>query len=157
MSKIKMYSAIYEKNWRNVFAQYWTWITKCKATEEQIKSCQDYILKQVSEKTVYMFLCIKNNEVVGFSISQIDNERSDWNKLTDYGFIREFYILPNHRKKGYGKILAQHTIKNLVANGAKSVYLDTDKNAKEFWIKCGFKSTGTFDEDNSNEIMVYNL
>lgn len=156
MNNIVMYNELYEKDWRDVFAQYWAYITNYKVTKEQIKSCQDYILNQVIENKVFMFLCVDNNKVIGFSISQIDNENSDWNRSPGYGFIREFFILSNQRKKGCGKMLAHHTIKNLFLKGSKNIYLDTDKNAKEFWIKCGFISTGKFDEDNSNEILIYN-
>ena len=157
MANIKMYDKLYEKEWRDVFAQYWIYITHNKVNEEQIKSCQDYILKQVLENKVFMSLCFNNNKVIGFSIFQIDNQNSDWEKFSGYGFIREFYILSNQRRKGYGNKLAQHTIKSLFSKGAKNIYLDTDKDAKDFWIKCGFLSTGKFDKDNSNEILIYNL
>ncbi len=155
MSLTKMYDQSYEKEFRDVFEQYWKYITNNKVTKEQIKSCQDYILKQVANQEIFMLLSIDNNTVVGFSIFQIDNEKSDWNKFTGYGFIREFFIVPTKRCKGLGKELANYTIKQLFSMSAKNIYLDTAKNAKDFWLKCGFVSTGKFDESNSNEILIY--
>ena len=155
MSVIKMYNETHEKDFRDVFEQYWKYITYNKVTKEQIKSCQDYILKQVANQEIFMLLSIDNNTVVGFSIFQIDNEKSDWNKFTGYGFIREFFIVPTKRCKGLGKELAKYTTIELFSMGAKNIYLDTAKNARDFWLKCGFVSTGKFDESNSNEILIY--
>lgn len=150
-----MYDKMYENDWRDVFSKYWKFVTNNKVTEEQIESCQNYILKQVFQNEVFMSLAIFDDKVIGFSIFQIDNGNSDWNKYTGYGFIREFYILPNYRKMGFGKELANFTIQHLFSVGAKNIYLDTHTSAKDFWIKCGFISTGKFDEYNSNEMLIY--
>lgn len=150
-----MYDKMYENDWRDVFSKYWKFVTNNKVTEEQIESCQNYILKQVFQNEVFMSLAIFDDKVIGFSIFQIDNGNSDWNKYTGYGFIREFYILPNYRKMGFGKELANFTIQHLFSVGAKNIYLDTHKSAKDFWAKCGFISTGKFDEYNSNEMLIY--
>lgn len=93
---------------------------------------------------------------IGFSIYQIDTPDSDWCKRPGWGFLREFYIEPPHRNRGYGKALARHAVQCLQDRGAEAIYLTSDPEALGFWAKCGFSDS---DEVNPNktQTMVMHL
>lgn len=78
---------------------------------------------------------------VGFSIFQIDTPESDWCKRPGWGFIREFYIRPSFRKRGFGHALARDTEQSLRRMGARQMYLTSGKGIS-FWKSCGWQETG---------------
>ena len=77
----------------------------------------------------------------GFSVYQIDSAKSDWCKRPGWGFIREFYVVPQYRKQGTGRLLADHTEAALRTMGAKQLYL-TSTGGIPFWQSCGWDLTG---------------
>ena len=70
-----------------------------------------------------------------------------------YGYIMEFYVLPEFRRKGYGKQMYSHLENLLIIDGAKGLYLTSDPiTGKPFWLACGYKSTGEYSSENNQEI-----
>lgn len=86
-------------------------------------------------------LAIEAEQAVGFSIFQIDTSESDWCKRPGWGFIREFYIRPPFRKRGFGHALARDTEQSLRRMGARQMYLTSGKGIS-FWKSCGWQETG---------------
>ncbi|MRH43405.1 GNAT family N-acetyltransferase [Aquibacillus halophilus] len=58
-----------------------------------------------------------------------------------HGFIYELYVLPEYRKRGIGKLLLQHSIKNLKQQGYREVRLNvySANTAKQIYEGLGFK------------------
>lgn len=98
-----------------------------------------HILSLHKKHTIYVDLLFADGKAFGFSIYQIDTPESDWCKRPGWGFIREFYILPQYRRQGFGKQLALHTEQRLKALGAKMLYLTSGSGG--FWTKCGWMKT----------------
>lgn len=100
----------------------------------------DFIHDQHQKGILSISLLLDGTTPVGFSIYQIDTPESDWCKRPGWGFIREFYIAPPHRKKGLGQLLCRNTEQQLSSMGAARLYLTAD-NAIPFWQSCGYTHT----------------
>lgn len=85
-------------------------------------------------------LALHRGKPMGFAIYQIDSPRSDWCKYPGWGCIREFYIRPEFRHKGFGRRLAAYAESHLKKLGATDVYLTAD-SAVNFWEHCGYSNT----------------
>jgi GNAT superfamily N-acetyltransferase len=113
----------------------------CGIPEDIIRGkLTDLIDHQCREKIIFADIAMDGQTAAGFSVYQIDTEQSDWCKRPGWGFIREFYVVPECRKSGTGKALAAHTEQQLRSLGAKKMYL-TSTDAVPFWEKCGWKLT----------------
>jgi len=102
----------------------------------------DLIHAMQEQSIVHIELCLENQQPFGFTIYQIDCPESDWCKRPGWGFIREFYISPEYRHKGYGKQLADHSETALRLLGATQLYV-TSETAIGFWERCGYVNTFT--------------
>ena len=60
-----------------------------------------------------------------------------------YGEVKDFYISPKHRRKGYGRILNHHIEKIFDENGTNTVLLSPDPvSGIDFWKAMGYCDTG---------------
>lgn len=60
-----------------------------------------------------------------------------------YGEVKDFYISPKHRRKGYGRILNHHIEKIFDENGTNTVLLSPDPiSGIDFWKAVGYCDTG---------------
>lgn len=96
-----------------------------------------FVLGQWEKGVIRIDLCMAKGAAVGFAIYQIDAPESDWCKRLGWGFIREFYVSPESRRKGCGSAMAAHAIAALADMGAAQIYLTSD-DAIAFWTSCGF-------------------
>lgn len=103
----------------------------------------DFIETQQMAERIHIAFALYGEKPVGFSVYQIDTPESDWCKRPGWGFIREFYIMPEYRKNGFGTRLAAYTEENLKTLGAEKLYL-TSGPAAGFWENCGWENTGAF-------------
>ena len=111
----------------------------------------DLIEDQHNKKIIRVSIAVHNGIPAGFSIFQIDTPESDWCKRLGWGFIREFYIIPEARHQGYGSRLAAHTEQCLRKIGAQKLYLTSDPAAIAFWQRCGWRLT---EEICSNDLNI---
>jgi N-acetylglutamate synthase-like GNAT family acetyltransferase len=59
----------------------------------------------------------------------------------EHGFIMEFYILPEYRRRGYGKIIYQRIETLFVEHGVEQIYLFSNSFAgMPFFESLGFKN-----------------
>ena len=116
----------------------------CDVPENIIRDkLADFIETQCELGHIHILLARDGENLVGFSVYQIDMPESDWCKRPGWGFIREFYIKPEYRAKGSGARLAAYTEEALKNLGAEKLYL-TSGPAAAFWEKCGWENTGEF-------------
>lgn len=102
----------------------------------------DTIHSQLDTGVIRIDLAFDGSSLAGFSVYQLDTQESDWCKRPGWGFIREFYVIPEFRKHGTGRMLAQSTEQALREMGAGRLYLTTT-TAAPFWRRCGWMLTGT--------------
>lgn len=110
------------------------------------------ILARQGKPDRWLLLFRYGNEYLGFVHMKIDrDERPSW------GFILEFYIVPNKRNLGWGRKLFYLITEILQTRNVKNVWLLTDPAAKKFWFKLGFKETGETDSETGQKIMVTSI
>lgn len=111
------------------------------------------IRKSESESFRILHLCYTEGEIVGFLYVKIDQPDDKGYHRTGQGYIMEFYVLPEHRRKGYGRIMVSHIEHFFREQGVTQMYLTADPvTGKPFWSALGFTSKGEFSPDNGQEI-----
>ena len=110
----------------------------------------ELLLGEQEHDIIRIAIGLDGSTPIGFAIYQIDSPQSDWCKRPGYGCIREFYIVPEYRRRGYGAQLAAWCEQDLLRLGAKGLYLTAD-DAIPFWHHCGYRNT---DEICSNDLEI---
>ena len=107
------------------------------------------ILARQGESDRWLLLVRCRDEYIGFAHMKIGGERPGW------GFILEFYIVPNKRRRGWGHRLFNHIVKILRVQGVDHVWLWSAPDAEPFWYSLGFRETGEI--MNGKKVMAISL
>jgi N-acetylglutamate synthase-like GNAT family acetyltransferase len=108
---------------------YWNYSKKqLEHWKDELTISEDYIINNTVYKLTF------NKVIVGY-YSFID-ERSDCIKLDN------LFIHPNYIGKGLGKLLLEHCIVNAKEKNINLITLDSDPNAKQFYLNADFKVVG---------------
>ncbi|PGO32693.1 GNAT family N-acetyltransferase [Bacillus cereus] len=119
-----------EANELSVFALYSkaTW----NYSEEFILACkEDLTITEEYIKSNFVYVLENDNTRIGF-----------FSFLRDDNALDFLYMHPIYKGKGYGKILWEFVIEQANELGIKSFTIDSDPNAKEFYLKMGAKLIG---------------
>lgn len=114
----------------------------------------DSIIRKAEEESFRILrLCYAENEMIGFLYATIDRPNDTGYHRAGHGYIMEFYVLPEHRRKGYGRIMVSHIEQFFRERGVAQMYLTADPvTGKPFWSALGFTSNGELSPDNGQEI-----
>ncbi len=108
------------------------------------------ILKRQSEPDRWLFLLRHKDKHIGLVHAKIDrDERPGW------GYILEFYIVPDKRRYGWGRTMFDFVAEILQSRGTNRIWLASDPNAEAFWYSLGFRETGEMEND--QKIMVLSI
>ncbi len=115
------------------------------------------LLKIIGEETrkykEWLYFCAIDGLFIGFSIFQVDTPDNPMCKREGWGFIREFYIIPSHRRNGFAKQMYQFVEKKLLEDRPRNIYLTSDpNNGIPFWEAMGYVYSGKTDNANENKI-----
>ena len=106
----------------------------------------------------HLELCYDGDSLIGFLYGKIDHPNHKGFIKIGYGYIMEFYVLPEFRRNGYGKQMYSHLEELLISDGAKGLYLTSDPvTGKPFWEACGYKNTDQSSPENNQEIYEKSL
>lgn len=103
----------------------------------------DSIISNASGYNSNQFIIMQSGRgIIGFaSISTSSNDFIDISY--PYGEVKDFYISPKLRQKGYGRILNEHIEKIFINNGTNTVLLSPDPvSGIDFWKAMGYFNTG---------------
>lgn len=76
-------------------------------------------------------------------------------KYPNFGYIMEFYVLPQYRRQGYGESMFKNIEKTFMNHGTKYMYLTPEEVSGEpFWYTLGFVDSGKIDPDNHRPIYI---
>ncbi len=124
----------------NMMADYMSEL-KSDIPEDIIRGkLSDHIDRMCESGIIRVSIAFDSVTPAAFSVFQIDTPESDWCKRPGWGFIREYYVVPEYRKTGIGRNLAAYTEQELHNMGADQLYL-TSTEAAPFWCKCGWRLT----------------
>ncbi|MEG0309264.1 MAG: GNAT family N-acetyltransferase [Clostridium sp.] len=107
------------------------------------------VLNRQNESERWLIGLKVNNNMVGFAHFKIDkSERVGW------GYILEFYIMSDFRRKGLGRKLYSFIMEEFISCEIKDVWLTADKlNGEPFWFSLGFVDT----EEMENELKILRI
>jgi len=107
------------------------------------------ILARQGELDRWLLLLRTGDEYIGFVHVKIDkDERLGW------GFILEFYVVPNRRRLGWGRRLFDLSAKILQNRSVKHIWLLANPASEPFWQSLGFRETGETDRETGQKIMI---
>lgn len=111
------------------------------------------IFKLLGPSDRYLELCWLGNIPAGFLYGKIDHEEDRGFVKPGYGYVMEFYVVPQMRRKGIGRAMYAHLEQCFSSDGANRVYLTTDtQDGIAFWEKIGFVNSHKKSSDNETDI-----
>ncbi len=103
---------------------------------------------QVEEER-WLFLLRADADFIGFVRMKVDTtDRPGW------GWMLEFYIRPEHRRRGHGRKLYERSERILVDRGITDIWLTSNPAAIPFWRAVGYIETGEMAEFNNYPVMI---
>jgi len=124
-----------------------------QTTKEFLLKWIDGIIKIQGDADRHLELCYDDKTLIGFLYGNIDHPEHKGFIKPGYGYIMEFYVLHQHRRKGYGKEMFLHLEKLFESDGAQRMYLTADPvTGKPFWEQLGFIATGEISHENKLQI-----
>ncbi|WP_243521606.1 GNAT family N-acetyltransferase [Bacillus pseudomycoides] len=102
-------------------------------SEEFIRACKED-LTITEEYIINNYVYVLENEGVKIGFFSFLRKEGD---ALDF-----LYLHPDYKGKGYGKLLWQRVVEKAVELGMKSFTIDSDPNAKGYYIKMGAKLIG---------------
>ena len=121
--------------------------------DELIEKWISSILSMQGPPDRHLELCYDGQELIGFLYGKIDHEDHNGFIKPGYGYIMEFFVLPQFRRMGYGKTMFHRMEKLFAYGGARKMYLTPDAvTGVPFWTAVGFHSTGEYSPENQMEI-----
>jgi len=128
-----------------------------KTDDEIIHDLNRRINIQGIRKDMHFELLYCDNILVGFSNFAIDLGTIYGLIEAGHGTVMGFYIVPEFRRKGYGRLLFEHIEETLRNDGANQMYVCPDPVTGEpFWVAMGFRDSGKFDPDDKLPIYIKN-
>ena len=113
----------------------------------------DSIIAMQGSSDRHTQLCFVGEDLIGFLYGKVDHEDHKGFIKPGYGYIMEFYVRPQYRRKGYGKRMFLHMERLFRDNGVKRMYLTADPvSGKPFWEAMGFARTGERSPENKLDI-----
>lgn len=110
-----------------------------EVTAQNLDDITDFIKDRLTLKDSKIFIALEGEQVVGFiqlypSFSTVSLKRQ-W-------ILNDFFVLPEHRQKGYGSALMDAVIEHfkLTAKGFILVTEKTNHTAKRFYDKHGWQT-----------------
>ena len=98
----------------------------------------------------------ESGETLGFIQFQVTGF-SNWFFEEPFGFIREFWVAPAHRRQGYGKTLLRLAEAYFAEHGMYRVILTPDDNAVNFYLTNGYEKAPGIRAKNKMEVFVKTL
>lgn len=127
-----------------LFAKYYAELDCDDDTKHLV---DEYILPDLLSGLICIDLLKDGDVFSGFVVYQIDDIDNEWNFKEGFGDVREIYVAPSSRGKGYGKFLLYTAEMKLKEAGAKKAYCLPFEDAAGFFEACGYKITEEYCEE----------
>lgn len=122
--------------------------------EATLKKFIASIVAMSEDKDRFVELCYLDEHLIGFAYGKIDREEHRGYVHPGWGYVMEFYVKPEYRRKGYGKEIYKHLENIFKSNGVSNVWLTADPITGEpFWSAVGFTNNG--EKSPENNLYIY--
>lgn len=137
-----------------LFCDYYT---ELDCEDDPLHLFSEYLLPDFKAGLFEVGVAEVDGSVAGFVIFQIDDLLNDWNFKEGCGDVRELYVAPSFRRKGYGSALLSFAESRLAVLGASEIYtLPLEENEK-FFAARGYLDSGEYCADADNKVFSKNL
>lgn len=127
-------------------------------TQDMLRGWTASIIRLTASPDRLVELCFDGDAPIGFLYGKIDREGDRGDVRPDWGYIMEFYVIPERRRKGLGRVMAQRLEAFFAGRGVKQVYLTADPvTGKPFWAAAGYGATGEISQENGQEVFEKTL
>ena len=133
-----------QKNFEKLFTDYYT---ELDCGENIPHLLQEYIIPDLMAGRIRIELLTDGETDAGFIIYQTDDIGNDWNLREGWGDVREIYVIPALRRKGYGRFLLYTAEMKLREGGTDKAYCLPGDEAESFFIACGYAKSNLYNED----------
>lgn len=124
-----------------------------QTSSEFIQKVTRGILDMQGAHDRHLELCYDGESLIGFLYGKVDHAEHKGYVKPGYGYIMEFYVKPEFRRKGYGEAMLAHLEALFASHGILQFYLTADPvTGKPFWTKMGFYGTQKISPENGLEI-----
>jgi len=114
----------------------------------------DEILRSQGANDHYLELCGMNGVWAGFLYARVDHDNQKGYCRPGWGYILEFYVKPEYRRKGVGREMFRRLEALYRCHGVIRMYLTADPvTGRPFWEALGFENTGDIHPD--NRLFIY--
>ena len=125
-----------------------------ETSEATLKKFIASIVAMSEDKDRFVELCYLDEHLIGFAYGKIDREEHRGYVRPGWGYVMEFYVKPEYRRKGYGKEIYKHLENIFKSNGVSNVWLTADPITGEpFWSTVGFTNSG--EKSSENNLYIY--
>jgi GNAT superfamily N-acetyltransferase len=101
----------------------------------------------------HLELVYEGDCLIGFHYCKVDHIGHKGFIKPEYGYIMEFYVKPEFRRKGYGRAIFSHIEALFTSHGTMKMYLNADPICGvPFWKSVGFIGSGEIQPHNNMEI-----
>ncbi len=122
-------------------------------TETETEKWIDSIIRLQGPSDRHLEICKQNGKPIGFFYGKIDHPEHRGYKKVGYGYIMEFYVVPESRRKGVGTAMYRRLESLFQRDGASRMYLTADPYGDvPFWTALGFSRTGEVSPKNHLDI-----
>jgi GNAT superfamily N-acetyltransferase len=127
-----------ELNFRQLFTAYYQELG-CDDNVDHL--LDEYVIPDYKAGLLCIDLVDDDDECVGFVIYQIDEITNEWNFKEGWGDIREIYLTPSARGKGYGRFMIFGVEIKLLEKGAEKAYTLPPDSSAGFFRACGYEES----------------
>ncbi len=113
----------------------------------------DGIVKMSDDPDIFLELCYSGEKAIVFCYGKIDRSHHKGDIRAGWGYVMEFYVLPQYRNNGFGTKMFLRLQNFFKSKDTTGIYLTSDPiTGKPFWEAMGFKATGEISKLNNQEI-----
>ena len=132
--------------------------TERPLTDEMLRGWTQSILRLSASPDRLIEICCDGDVPVGFLYGKIDREGDRGDIRPNWGYIMEFYVIPERRREGLGRIMAQRLEDFFREKGVKQAYLTADPvTGRPFWAAAGYRATGEISPETGQEFFEKNI
>ena len=101
----------------------------------------------------HLEVCFHVKKPIGFVYGKVDHEDHRGFIKPGYGFIMEFYVIPEFRRQGVGKQMCLRIEEYFRNDKVPRVYLTSDPvTGIPFWLSMGYEHLGEISPENNQQI-----
>ncbi len=126
--------------------------TERPLTDDMLSGWTQSILRLSASPDRILEIALDGDTPIGFLYGKIDREGDRGYIRPDWGYIMEFYVIPERRREGLGRLMAQRLEAFYAKKGITHLYLTADPvTGKPFWAAAGYRATGEVSPENGQE------